>query len=214
MTTTISIFQFLGWKNDDIFEVLANLSSPAIKSSILGLSQTYYLATQNGMYYSYTTSKTGVKYITNNSTIKAEDLHNYYDKHIGNKTKRNLIKRIEDDSTLDHVLFSLWDFIKLINEEQNLDFRLLVKNGELCMYLGDINETDTTVYEEGLESKNLIVQVPILNTINKKPNVYTYITAANKPEHYYSSYEYPASCGPYGLHNSPCTCSCSCDHSY
>ena len=216
MSTTIDISQFIGWKNNDIFDVLLKLSSPEIKTIVLDLSQKYFLARQNGQAYSYSTTKRGSKYITSIHTIKAEDLHAYYDKHIDKKHRPAIINSISDDSSIDYVLFSLWDIVKVINEDHNINLHLIVVNNDLFLYTGDIIIKKTSVYEDSSDFSSIEYKTDIPNIFNEiksLPSVITQFNAINKKDYYYDDYpEYPQSCGPYGLHNDPCTCACSCAH--
>jgi len=177
---TTNIIQLLGWKDNDIFDILISMSSGAIKTGIEELEHKYAAAVTKP--FIVTDKMTG------------QDLHDFYEENSGKKKKPALIKSIETDGSLEYVMFNLWDYIKIINNDWKLNLKLTVLRrsfGILYMYHDYL--ITHSLYHPGnvdlqfpSELMEIMIKLDYLVVVNPKSTIFTLIDGIeDKQDEYY-----------------------------
>jgi hypothetical protein len=173
MTTTI--IQLFGWKGDDIFDVLMSMSQNLIKTEIEELKHKYGIAC----------TKPFIAY----NKMTGQDLHDFYDEHSDKKKKPALDKSIENESTLDYIMFNLWDYIKIINDDHKLNLKVAILwHGSQRLYMYHDYLVTHELYHPGSLDFSFPSDLIGGMNLNPKPQIYTLIDGSSTEKESYGEY--------------------------
>ena len=163
---TTNIIQLFGWRDEEMFDVLMNLSNGVIKDGIHELMVKYAVAI--------------TKPVMTPNKMTGQDVHYFYDTNSNKKRKPPLIKSIEDDTTMDYILFNLWDFMKIINEDHKLNLKIAILHLRLYVYFDYIVTHE--VYHPG--SSDFRFPSDLIKNVNFDPNpgIFTLIDATSESD--------------------------------